>query len=311
MNHVKNLLKELMNRFPFILEVTNSKGDILISSKNKKSNASEYFSIEYTENLLYIEIDKEYYRSIPLIKYILEDKFKQLSFSVDNILFNILENNPDPLYNYKEIIKKMDSPSVIVIKPSLSLDKVLDVLETSYEKNSYYYCKWNNHLIMLGDFVDVYAHCESILETLSEFALKKSLICYEELNLNSDIPKVTDDLMDLIRLCEKLNLKKHIITYNNIVFENVMDNISDELKYKLLNKYKNFFDSLDGATIQTIDTFLDMDLNISNTSKALYVHRNTLIYRLDKIKNDINLDLKSFKDALTFSILYFIWKSLK
>ncbi|WP_238906328.1 MULTISPECIES: PucR family transcriptional regulator [unclassified Clostridium] len=311
MNHLKSLLKDLMDKFPFIIEVTDSKGETLIKSKNIVPKSSEYFSIEYNEELLYIEIDKEYYNSIPLIRYLLEDKLNQLSLTVDNILVSILENNPHPLYTYKDIIKKMNSPSIMIIKTSLSLDKVIDILKASYGSKDYHYCKWNNYPMILGDFVDVHSHCESILETLSELTIKKSIICYEELTLNSDIPKIVNNLIDLMRLCEKLNLRKNILTYNSIIFENIMDNISPEIKYKLLDKYKDFFDSLDGATIQTIDTFLDMDLNISNTSKALYVHRNTLIYRLDKIKNDINLDLRNFKDALTFSSLYFIWKSLR
>lgn len=55
--------------------------------------------------------------------------------------------------------------------------------------------------------------------------------------------------------------------------------------------------------LYTIDMFFKKDLNLSDTARQLYIHRNTLVYRLDKVQKQTGLDLRSFEDAVTFKIL--------
>lgn len=59
---------------------------------------------------------------------------------------------------------------------------------------------------------------------------------------------------------------------------------------------------IDGETLNIIRTFFENNLNLSETSRQLYVHRNTLVYRFEKIQKKFGLDLRSFEDALTFKI---------
>ena len=55
--------------------------------------------------------------------------------------------------------------------------------------------------------------------------------------------------------------------------------------------------------LETIDMFFRKDLNLSDTSRQLYIHRNTLVYRLDKVQRQVGLDLRKFEDAMTFKML--------
>ena len=55
--------------------------------------------------------------------------------------------------------------------------------------------------------------------------------------------------------------------------------------------------------LYTIDMFFKKDLNLSDTARQLYIHRNTLVYRLDKVQKQTGLDLRTFEDAVTFKIL--------
>jgi DNA-binding PucR family transcriptional regulator len=59
---------------------------------------------------------------------------------------------------------------------------------------------------------------------------------------------------------------------------------------------------------KTIEVFFKLDLNLSEASKELYVHRNTLIYRLDKIQKYTTYDIRKFNDAVLFKIAFFYWK---
>ena len=63
-------------------------------------------------------------------------------------------------------------------------------------------------------------------------------------------------------------------------------------------------------TLFTINKFFENNLNVSETSRKLFVHRNTLVYRLEKIKKLTGLDLREFDDAITFKVALMVKKYL-
>lgn len=73
---------------------------------------------------------------------------------------------------------------------------------------------------------------------------------------------------------------------------------------------KNPIDSLDQETLFTIHKFFENNLNVSETARKLFVHRNTLVYRLEKIKKLTGLDLREFDDAITFKVALMVKKYL-
>lgn len=70
-------------------------------------------------------------------------------------------------------------------------------------------------------------------------------------------------------------------------------------------------DNFDEETLTTINKFFENNLNVSETSRQLYIHRNTLVYRLDKLQKSTNLDLRVFDDAITFKIALMVVKYMK
>ncbi|MDE5782562.1 MAG: helix-turn-helix domain-containing protein [Lachnospiraceae bacterium] len=70
-------------------------------------------------------------------------------------------------------------------------------------------------------------------------------------------------------------------------------------------------DEFDEETLTTINKFFENNLNVSETSRQLYIHRNTLVYRLDKLQKSTNLDLRVFEDAITFKIALMVVKYMK
>ena len=69
-------------------------------------------------------------------------------------------------------------------------------------------------------------------------------------------------------------------------------------------------DSIDGETLAIIRTFFENNLNLSETSRQLYVHRNTLVYRFEKIQKRFGLDLRTFEDAMTFKLAMLVSRYL-
>ena len=70
-------------------------------------------------------------------------------------------------------------------------------------------------------------------------------------------------------------------------------------------------DDFDEETLTTINKFFENSLNVSETSRQLYIHRNTLVYRLDKLQKSTGLDIRVFEDAITFKIALMVVKYMK
>ncbi|MDD6346459.1 MAG: helix-turn-helix domain-containing protein [Lachnospiraceae bacterium] len=70
-------------------------------------------------------------------------------------------------------------------------------------------------------------------------------------------------------------------------------------------------EDFEAETFETINKFFENSLNVSETSRQLYIHRNTLVYRLDKLEKSTGLDLRVFDDAITFKIALMVVQYMK
>ena len=97
---------------------------------------------------------------------------------------------------------------------------------------------------------------------------------------------------------------KSIIQYESLGLGRIIYQLPTTLCEMFLNEVfkKNPIETLDEDTIETINRFFENNLNVSETSRRLYVHRNTLVYRLEKIKKITGLDLRAFDHAIVFKV---------
>ncbi len=114
-----------------------------------------------------------------------------------------------------------------------------------------------------------------------------------------------------LRMGKYFNYTGRVYSYK----EFLMMSILEELPRKVIENYKRR--NLDQNTVAvfedsdltlTAEVFMNHSLNISETARSLYVHRNTLMYRLDKIERDTGLNIRVFSDAVTFRILEILYK---
>ena len=98
--------------------------------------------------------------------------------------------------------------------------------------------------------------------------------------------------------------EKTIISYENLGIGRIIYQLPTTLCEMFLNEVfkKNPLETLDEDTLDTINKFFENNLNVSETSRKLYVHRNTLVYRLEKIKKITGLDLREFDHAIVFKV---------
>ena len=106
--------------------------------------------------------------------------------------------------------------------------------------------------------------------------------------------------------------EKMIVFYDNLGIGRLIYQLPTTLCEMFLNEVfkKNSIDSLDQETLYTINKFFENNLNVSETSRKLFVHRNTLVYRLEKIKKLTGLDLREFDHAIVFKVALMVKKYL-
>lgn len=122
---------------------------------------------------------------------------------------------------------------------------------------------------------------------------------YKEARIALEVGKVFDE-------------DKYIISYDNLGIARLIYQLPTTLCELFLSEIfkKESIDSLDSETLYTIQMFFDNNLNISETSRQLYVHRNTLVYRLDKVRKITGLDLRIFDHAIVFKVALMVKKYL-
>ena len=122
---------------------------------------------------------------------------------------------------------------------------------------------------------------------------------YKEAGIAIDVGKVFDT-------------EKSVINYENLGIGRLIYQLPTVLCQMFLQEVfkKNPIDALDKETLFTIHKFFENNLNVSETARKLFVHRNTLVYRLEKIKKLTGLDLREFDDAITFKVALMVKKYL-
>lgn len=106
------------------------------------------------------------------------------------------------------------------------------------------------------------------------------------------------------------NVKTDEHIYDKAGLKEVLSCLSKPQREKFISgydikKFAKIFE--DEEMMRTVDAFLENGMNASETSRALYMHRNTLAYRLNSIRRQTGLDLKNFEMAVTFKILHILY----
>ena len=154
---------------------------------------------------------------------------------------------------------------------------------------------------------------QSIVDTLKNELFIKCVIgigmISEHLRTLADSYKDAQTAIDVGKVFET---EKSIINYESLGIGRLIYQLPTTLCEIFLSEVfkKNSIDSLDQETLFTINKFFENNLNVSETSRKLFVHRNTLVYRLEKIKKLTGLDLRQFDHAIVFKVALMVRKYL-
>jgi len=127
-----------------------------------------------------------------------------------------------------------------------------------------------------------------------------------------DLAKSFKEAQIAIEVGKVFDTERYVINYENLGIGRLIYQLPTTLCEMYLQEVfkKNPIDDLDAETLFTIYKFFENNLNVSETARKLFVHRNTLVYRLEKIKKLTGLDLREFDDAITFKVALMVKKYL-
>ena len=259
--------------------------------------------------------------SLANIKNLYDEKYDKGLFIKNIILDNIL---PSDIYiKSKELHFAGDERRIVFLIKFYGKTEVMpfEMLQNMFP------AKTKDYVISVGesdvvlvkevkadaDIKDIEKIATNISDTLtSEF--------YAKVNIGSST--VVDNLKDLARAYKEAQValdvgkvfetEKNIVSYENLGIGRLIYQLPTTLCEMFLQEVfkKGSLESLDRETLMTIQCFFENNLNVSETSRKLFVHRNTLVYRLEKIRKITGLDIREFEHAITFKVALMVKKYL-
>ncbi len=154
---------------------------------------------------------------------------------------------------------------------------------------------------------------KSIVDTInSELLLSAYVGIGTVVNSINDIAHSYSEARLALEIGRVFDANKYILSYEELGIGRLIYQLPSKLCELFLGEIfqKEGLEVLDEETLQTIDKFFENNLNVSETSRQLFVHRNTLVYRLDKIERLTGLDLRKFDDAVVFKVAVLVRKYL-
>ena len=187
----------------------------------------------------------------------------------------------------KDFVTAVDEKNIIVVK-ELAENETYEDLEKTAEVIL--------NLFKNGDSdCDVYIAYGTVVNEIKEVSRS-----YKEARMALDVGKIFFE-------------EKNIIAYSTLGIGRLIYQLPIPLCKMFIREIfgGKSPDDFDEETLTTINKFFENNLNVSETSRQLYIHRNTLVYRLDKLQKSTGLDLRVFEDAITFKIALMVVKYMK
>lgn len=247
------------------------------------------------------------------------DKYDKMNYLKNVLLGNVLPG--DVFLRSGELQIDMDIPRVVYIvqlqEPSEI--SIQHVLQNMFPEQDFVIGIDNLNVVLIKSLSSGYSR-----ESLTKIA--KSIV--ETVNSEMMVPVYvgmgtpTESINDIARSYSEAQLAleigrvfegdKYILSYDALGIGRLIYQLPSKLCELFLDEIfkKESINVLDEETIQTIYKFFENNLNVSETSRQLFVHRNTLVYRLDKIERLTGLDLRNFDDAVIFKVAILVNKYL-
>ena len=255
------------------------------------------------------------------IKQYYDEKYDRNNFIKNVVLDNIL---PGDIYvKARELHFNTDVSRVALLIKVLTTNDVsaYDVIQNLFpdKQKDFVFNISETDIVLIKeikagiDSKDLEKLARSIVDTLSsEFYTRATVgIGTAEVGVK-DLARSFKEAQVALEVGKVFDTEKSIVSYDNLGIARLIYQLPTTLCETFLKEVfkQGSIESLDHETLFTIQRFFENNLNVSETSRKLFVHRNTLVYRLEKIKKLTGLDLREFDHAIIFKIALMVKKYL-
>ncbi|MBQ0091751.1 MAG: helix-turn-helix domain-containing protein [Clostridiales bacterium] len=255
------------------------------------------------------------------IKTLYDEKYDKTNFIKNIILDNIL---PGDIYiKSKELRFDNETSRVVLLIRFQSKSDVVpyDIIQNMFpdKAHDYIISVGETDIVLVKELKNatdskaLNAIAHSIVDNVqSEFYLKCVVGIGTVVTSVKELARSYKDAQVALEVGRVFDTEQTCINYENLGIGRLIYQLPTTLCEMFLQEVfkKDSLESLDRETLLTIHAFFDNNLNVSETSRKLFVHRNTLVYRLEKIKKLTGLDLREFDHAITFKVALMVKKYL-
>ena len=255
------------------------------------------------------------------IKQYYDEKYDRNNFIKNVILDNIL---PGDIYvKARELHFNTDVSRVVFLIRVLSTNDIsaFDVIQNLFpdKQKDFVFNISETDTVLVKEIKagieskDLEKLARSIVDTLgSEFYTKVVCGIGTPVAGVKDLAKSFKEAQVALEVGKVFDTEKSIVNYDNLGIARLIYQLPTTLCEMFLKEVfkKGSIESLDHETLFTIQRFFENNLNVSETTRKLFVHRNTLVYRLEKIKKLTGLDLREFDHAIVFKVALMVKKYL-
>lgn len=310
MNSFKHSLKEIEKDIDIPFRVKNESGHILINLLEDTDEKTIEAELETKGNNLIIETSMEFKNCIGLLKYCIKQKLKDTIKSKEEIIQDILIGKVFCDGMLECPIRSIPTNIILIYETSDKNETFNMLLEKNIESEEILIAL-DNYIVVLVNDENMDKYINSVREVIDRNPDADYYTSYGNILGVLDLKEKFDHLKQNINLCMKYKLKVKVYKENELILERALESISEVEKKKIYNDYNKRLSKLDDDLIKTIEVFLKEGLSVTNASEKLYIHRNTLFYRIDKIKKIVNYDITNFNEATEFKIIFNLWKANK
>ncbi len=251
--------------------------------------------------------------SLSSIKQYYDEKYDRNNFIKNVVLDNILPG--DIFTKAKELHFNVDVTRVALLVRVVSTNDVsaYDVIQNLFpdKQKDFVFNISESDIVLVKeikagiDSKDLEKLARSIVDTLSSEFYTKAVVGIGTSVLGiKDLARSFKEAQVALEVGKVFDTEQSIVSYDNLGIARLIYQLPTTLCETFLREVfkTGSIDSLDHETLFTIHKFFENNLNVSETSRKLFVHRNTLVYRLEKIKKLTGLDLREFDHAIIFKI---------
>ncbi len=305
---LRNSFKKISEEIQIPFKLIDKDGTVLADFLSKINMKTISSTIKIPTEELILETYENYSNCISLLKYFLEQELNNIVKSKEEIIADILKGKEFSDDILKEVIKYKPFKLILIYLNEKQLKKGLEVIKSNYLEEDSIIVTKDEYILIISKNDISNDKINNLFKLINKNVTEKIYITYCKINEYRELKEKFEYLKGNIGICLKYELASKVYGENSLLVEKMVNNASNEEITRAYKQYNNIFSKLDNELIKTIEVFFGEGLKISESADKLYIHRNTLFYRIDKVKKLINYDISNFNEALEFKILFLLWK---